>query len=133
MSYLVNGQWILGSNATFFPFLFLLKVKQLLTGGGTSKKNKTATTSTSSVLTSSAGGGNSSTLKSDKLIRERRPVIDSDHSRSRFSETRTSELQSEFVEPQVSLVYSKENSLRGLLDLVVLVARETCFCCRSPN
>lgn len=106
------------SNATLFLFLFL-KVKQLLTGGGTSKKNKPTTSSSSSVLTS---GGGSNTLKSDKLIRERRPPMDSELSRSRFSESRTEE----FIEPQVS---------RRRIRYVAYLSgsRETSFCWRSPN
>lgn len=70
-----------------------------MSGGSSSKKNKSSeATTTSSSLFSSGGGG---TLKSDKLIRERRqhtPVDEPPRSRLQ-SESRME--ASMFVEPQV--------------------------------
>lgn len=77
-------------------------MKQLLSGGSSSKKTKSSeATTTSSSLFSSGGGGGSGTLKSDKLIRERRqhsPVDEQPRSRLQ-SESRME--ASMFVEPQV--------------------------------
>lgn len=76
-------------------------MKQLLSGGSSSKKTKSSEATTSSSLFSSGGGGGSDTLKSDKLIRERRqhsPVDEPPRSRLQ-SESRME--ASMFVEPQV--------------------------------
>lgn len=76
-------------------------MKQLLSGGSSSKKTKSSEATTSSSLFSSGGGGGSGTLKSDKLIRERRqhsPVDEPPRSRLQ-SESRME--ASMFVEPQV--------------------------------